>query len=323
MTAYYNEIDPAAVEAIRCLMEDGVIAPGVVDDRSIKDVEANDLRGFTQCHFFAGAGTWSLAARHAGWADTDRLWSASCPCQPFSAAGKGLGADDPRHLWPDLYRLIHTARDTGFGPSVLVGEQVAGKAGYAWFDGVCADLAREGIAARVVDFPALAVDAPHERNRLYWCAVDNANPSWGLQSERRKPTQRGWAGDADAFNLCHPLGAGLEGQRGHGDGSSALASANGGGEQRRSIFGPRESDSEDQKRTYGQSGRPNGSYWSDHEWLICHDGKARRAKPGTCLLVNGLAGRIPAWRLAGNGIVLPAAVEVLAALREVLEMSRT
>ena len=168
--AYYNEIDPAAAYVLRELISRDVIAPGDVDDRSIKDVKPDDLRGYTQCHFFAGAGLWSVAARLAGWPDDRPLWTGSCPCQPFSAAGKGLGADDPRHLWPDFHHLIRSAR-----PPVVMGEQVAGKAGYGWFDGVRADLAGEAYAARAVDIPASAIDAPHQRNRLYWIAMGDGS----------------------------------------------------------------------------------------------------------------------------------------------------
>lgn len=166
--AYYNEMDPAAAQVLRELIARGVIAPGDVDERSIKDVTPDDITGYTQCHFFAGGGLWSVAARLAGWPDDRPLWTGSCPCQPFSAAGKQLGTDDPRHLWPDFHRLIGSCR-----PAVVMGEQVAGAAGYDWFDGVRSDLESEGYQGRAVDIPACAVDAPHQRNRLYWIALDN------------------------------------------------------------------------------------------------------------------------------------------------------
>lgn len=169
MAAFYNEIDPDAAHVLRVLISEGVIAPGVVDTRSIKELTPDDVKGFTQVHFFAGGGLWSVAARLAGWPDDRHLWTGSCPCQPFSAAGKGGGVDDPRHLWPDFFRLIRACR-----PPVVMGEQVAGAPGYGWFDGVRADLAGEGFASRVVDIPACAVDAPHIRQRLYWVAVGDA-----------------------------------------------------------------------------------------------------------------------------------------------------
>lgn len=122
MTAFYNENDPFAAQWLRNLIAAGHIAPGVVDERSIEDVTPDDLRGFTQCHFFAGVGVWSLALRRAGWPDDKPVWTGSCPCQPFSAAGKGNGIKDSRHLWPVWFKLIKQCR-----PPVIFGEQVASK----------------------------------------------------------------------------------------------------------------------------------------------------------------------------------------------------
>ena len=126
MTAYYNEHDPYAAQWLRNLIAAGHIAPGEVDERSIEDVRPQDLAGFSQCHFFAGIGVWSLALRSAGWPDDRAIWTASCPCQPFSAAGKGGGFADERHLWPALHWLIGQCR-----PQHVIGEQVASKDGLA------------------------------------------------------------------------------------------------------------------------------------------------------------------------------------------------
>lgn len=165
MTAYYNEFDPYAAAWLRNLIAAGHIAPGDVDERSIEDVTPDDLRGYTQCHFFAGIGVWSLALRRAGWADDRPVWTGSCPCQPFSAAGKGAGFADERHLWPAFHWLISQRR-----PAVVFGEQVASKDGLGWLDLVQADLEGTGYASGAVDLCAAGVGAPHIRQRLWWVA---------------------------------------------------------------------------------------------------------------------------------------------------------
>jgi site-specific DNA-cytosine methylase len=121
--AYYNEIDPYAAAWMRNLIGRGIIAPGDVDERSIEDVTGDDLKGYGQCHFFAGIGGWSVALRLAGWPDDRPVWTGSCPCQPFSAAGAGKAANDRRHLWPQWFRLIDACR-----PPIIFGEQVASAA---------------------------------------------------------------------------------------------------------------------------------------------------------------------------------------------------
>ncbi len=176
MSAYYNEFEPYAAQWLRNLIAAGHIAPGEVDERSITEVQPDDLRGYTQAHFFSGIGGWSLAMRLAGWDDARPVWTGSCPCQPFSAAGKQRGSDDERHLWPAFFRLIRECR-----PGTVFGEQVAGAAGYAWFDHVAADLEGEGYAAAACDIGAHSVGAPHLRQRLYWVAYTERWPA-----ERRR-----------------------------------------------------------------------------------------------------------------------------------------
>lgn len=191
MAALYNEVDPYAAQWLRNLIAAGHLPAGEVDTRSIVDVRPDDLAGFTQCHFFAGIGGWAYAARLAGWSDDRELWTGSCPCQPFSVAGKRGGVDDVRHLWPDFFRLIRAVR-----PPVVMGEQVAGAAGYGWLDGVVADLATEGYAGRGVDIPACAVDAPHIRSRLYWVAMADADIAGEKYGRiQRGGQQRGAGGD--------------------------------------------------------------------------------------------------------------------------------
>ncbi|HCC6092533.1 DNA cytosine methyltransferase [Citrobacter freundii] len=163
--AYYNEIDTFAAQWLRNLIAGGHIAPGEVDERSIEDVTPDDLRGFTQCHFFAGIGVWSHSLRLAGWPDDKPVWTGSCPCQPFSAAGKGNGFDDERHLWPSFFHLISECR-----PQHIFGEQVASGNANTWFDLVQADMEGLEYAFGIVPFTSAGIGAPHIRERAYWVA---------------------------------------------------------------------------------------------------------------------------------------------------------
>lgn len=185
MTAYYNEHDPVAAHVLRALIADGVIASGDVDTRSIKEVQPGDVRGYAQCHFFAGGGLWSVAARLAGWPDDRSLWTGSCPCQPFSVVGQRKGVNDDRHLWPDFYRLIRAVR-----PTCVVGEQVAGPAGRAWFDQVADDLEANDYACRAVDLTPIAVGGSQVRQRLWFVAC--ANGVTAMRVTESRPQYFSW-----------------------------------------------------------------------------------------------------------------------------------
>ena len=200
MTAYYNENDPKAAAWLCELIKEGHIAPGVVDTRSIEDVRPSELTGFTQCHFFAGIGGWSLALRLAGWPNDRPVWTGSCPCQPFSSAGKRNGLADERHLWPHFHWLIEQCR-----PVTVFGEQVASKDGLAWLDIVQADLENSDYTSGAVDLCAAGFGAPHIRQRLFWVAQSagdrrsrerqagsiEARPDAGRQFERQGTDERG------------------------------------------------------------------------------------------------------------------------------------
>jgi DNA (cytosine-5)-methyltransferase 1 len=188
MTAYYNEIDPYAAQWLRNLIATGHIAPGIVDERSIEDVKLYELTKYTQCHFFAGIGVWSYALRQAGWPDDKPVWTGSCPCQPFSAAGKGAGFDDERHLWPAWQWLIQQCQ-----PAAIFGEQVASKATESWVDLVQTDLEAMGYAFGCVPFPSAGVGAPHLRDRNFWVANSQAN---GFEWPRKFSESSGWDGSS-------------------------------------------------------------------------------------------------------------------------------
>jgi len=165
---YYNENNPYVVQWLRNLIKAKAIPNGIVDDRSIKDVVSKDLKGFIQCHFFAGIAGWSLALKMARWPEDKPVWTGSCPCQPFSVAGKKKGYDDDRHLWPTWRSLIEECQ-----PSTVFGEQVAGNGGLAWFADVSLDLENLNYVIGAADLPVAGLSAPHIRQRLWWVANSN------------------------------------------------------------------------------------------------------------------------------------------------------
>ena len=183
MRAYYNEIDAHAARWLRNLIDAGAIPAGDVDTRSIEDIAPNDLRGYTHCHFFAGIGGWPLALALAGWPASRPVWTGSCPCQPFSAAGRGAGFEDERHLWPAWFHLIRECQ-----PGAVFGEQVAAAIGHEWLDLVQADMEGQGYRVGAAVLGAHSVGAPHRRQRLYWVADTERD-----QQSRQEP-RRGAAG---------------------------------------------------------------------------------------------------------------------------------
>lgn len=170
MAAYYNEFDKNVAQWLRNLIKADLIAPGDVDERSVLEVSKDDLKGYTQCHFFAGIGGWSYALRLAGWPDDQEVWTGSCPCQPFSVAGKGKGFSDERHLWPIWRDLIEEC-----SPSIVFGEQVASKAGRSWLSVVRSEMETLGYGLGAADLCAASAGASHIRQRLWWVANADGN----------------------------------------------------------------------------------------------------------------------------------------------------
>jgi DNA (cytosine-5)-methyltransferase 1 len=302
--AYYNEHDKFAAGWLRELIKAGVIADGEVDERDIQEVQPGDLRGFTQCHFFAGVGVWSYALRTAGWPDDTPVWTGSCPCQSFSASGKRGGFDDPRHLWPAWFRLIRECR-----PGTIFGEQVASKDGLAWLDVVSADLEGAGYAIGAADLCAAGFGAPHIRQRLYFVAdalqsrtgwptasfacsdkpqdrVPRANSSDGRVADADRGS--GFGGEPQPIQRPIPQGS---------DGVLALADAPDEGFQ-----GDRSKDVQGRGNELpAQHGYTNG-FWAEAEWLWCRDQKYRPVEPGTFPLASGTANRVGRLRGYGNAL---------------------
>lgn len=306
---YYNEFDPKAAAWLRELIAQGLIPPGFVDERSIEDVKPNELTGYTQCHFFAGIGGWSLALQLAGWPTDRQVWTGSCPCQPFSAAGKGAGFADERHLWPAFFHLIEQCR-----PAAVFGEQVASRDGLQWLDLVCADLEGAAYAVGAADLCAAGVGAPHIRQRLYWVADSRSSRSLSRAQPRLHRSQEG-SGTRDvkpkrygaACGLEHALCIGRERRE---------APASGNQHDGQASIGPESKYGIGVADTYRFRQHSSGSlhgFWAGADWLGCRDGKLRPVEPGSFPLAHGIPARVAALRGYGNAIVPEVAAQFIAA----------
>jgi len=203
MTSLYNENDKFAARWLRNLIGANLIPPGMVDERSICDVQPSDVAGFRQVHLFAGISGWPLALQLARW--DEPCWTGSCPCQPFSDAGKRGGESDPRHLWPQMFRLVRECR-----PATIFGEQVASKDGLGWLDGVFADLEGIDYACGAAVLPACSVGAPHRRLRIFWTATTwKLGDTDGARQRARRGPQRCERGEAGESLPATGIGAGV------------------------------------------------------------------------------------------------------------------
>ena len=285
---YYNEFDKKKCVMLKQLMADGHISKGDIDDRPIQEVRADELTGYTRCHFFAGVGLWDYALNLAGWPEDKPVWTGSCPCQPFSAAGRQKGKADDRHLWPEWLRLIQEC-----GPATIFGEQVNAAIAKGWLDDVYQGLEAQDYAVGSVVLSASSVGAPHRRERLWFvadsrCQSERSEES-GFSRERQHSEEEGFGtktrnGLADSGTM--------------GDSNSTRPQGHGGFEQ--------EHDAEGREGTERHA-------WQTGVWLDCPDGKQRLIEPSIPLLVNGDSERVGLIHAAGDAIVPQVAAEFIRA----------
>lgn len=305
---YYNEWDNFAAEWLRELIKDGLIPDGEVDTRSIADVRPEDLKGFTQCHFFAGIGGWSRALQLAGWSPDRPVWTGSPPCQPFSTAGKQSGKDDLRHLWPAFFNLIREC-----SPPTIFGEQVASAIRFGWLDDLQRDLEAEGYAAAAVVLPGGAVSAPHKRDRLFFVANScgqRLSRHWGLGKESLSQRREG-----EKRHCTKGCSAIFVGNAEH-DGSYEASDTRGVVKEKNKTKRNRHEVSEQLEGTSRSAITGDICFWEDSEVIYCRDGKCRPipTEPALFPLANGISNRVGILRGAGNAIVPQAAAEIIKAV---------
>lgn len=326
--AFYNDTDAYCCAWLSNLMDAGLITPGVISDKSIHDLTPDDVSGFNRVHAFAGIAGWELALQLAGWGERE-CWTGSCPCQPFSAAGKGKASSDERHLWPIWFELIRSVR-----PAVIFGEQVEAAIGWGWLDLVHSDMEAEGYSIRSAVLPACSVGAPHRRDRLWFvanteigAAIAPSNaPRKGRRGSAEPRTTSTMGGCGHPYcpicygELAHPLPAGRpegrpEPRNGQAAGSGGdLGNAERDGSRRHAGAGVGAQEgaslrSECICTRSSSAARP----WSDLIWLPCTDGKQRPTQPGIFPLASGLRNRVAQLRAAGNSIVPQVAAEFIKA----------
>jgi DNA (cytosine-5)-methyltransferase 1 len=267
------------------------------------------------------------------------------PCQPFSHAGKQRAQDDPRHLWPEMFRLIRECR-----PTWIVGENVTGLINLG-LDEVLSDLEGEGYATRTFNLPACAVGAPHLRQRLFIVAHSDSKsePDKSLDGQEGE-RQLGFGFMADPNSDDGGRGRGSKPPNGgtrlehsgggtqrvvadpkkvHGQGSiiqgsqqrqdkgslgersSTLANTKRPGtgmEEHRGSGQRRESPNPPQPEVLRQEDGAGGP-----EGLATNSGRPEEwweVEPSVGRLVDGLPNRIPQLRALGNAIVPQIAKEI-------------
>ena len=225
----------------------------------------------------------------AGWVGgADCILTGGFPCQPFSQAGRRQGTADNRYLWPQMFRVIRE-----FKPTWVIAENVRGLV--TWNEGmvleqVCADLESEGYEVQPIIIPAVAVNAPHRRDRIWFIANRNGERGGTQRHGYNQDGQESYEGRQEQPQY-----------RSNGQSGNATYTESW---RRRSQGG--EMDSQ------GQSARNSG--W-DRPWIevaaelcIVDDG-----------LPNGLV-RPRGWRnaalkAAGNAIVPQVAIQIMQAIK--------
>lgn len=249
-TVCYVEREAACAAILAASMEQGCLAPAPIWS-DLRTFDGRRWRGVVDCII------------------------GGYPCQPFSFAGRRLGAADERHLWPDIARIVEEVE-----PCICGFENVAGHLGLG-FDVVRADLRRMGYRVTAGLFTAAEVGAPHKRERLFILAVADSD-GCGRRTQGNTsiaPVGFDWGGVqlADSENVGHERQRTTREWR-HGP-ENVCDGALG-------IFPPGPGDREQWERI-----------------LAVRPDLAPATQPGVCGVDDGSASRLDRLRALGNGVV--------------------
>ncbi len=212
------------------------------------------------------------------------------PCQPFSVAGKQLGKDDERHLWPVVASLIRTIE-----PPVCFFENVRGHLSLG-FSEVAGDLQRMGYTVKAGLFSAAECGATHGRERLFILAYrnDNGRGCGGHDNGKRQPCplEERQPAATHQNGLVAQFGAGADG--------TIVADGAGVGNQwcEQCRSGKRECQKAVCERNCAVGAFPPAPNATD-EWASVPD----HLKPTVLRMADGLAERVDRIRACGNGVV--------------------
>lgn len=212
------------------------------------------------------------------------------PCQPFSQAGKRRGTADNRYLWPEMFRVIQIAK-----PQWVVAENVPGIINIqdgVVFEQVCTDLEAEGYEVQAFVIPALAVNAPHRRDRL-WIVANSQHPRWN-QAEATRQNSRPQSESSTRQELPVYESTGADSLRSSQSGRDKTTT-----HSRR----PQQGHTQESKRSSSDITRRS---WAN-DWV--------EVAAEFCGVDDGLPNRVDRIKALGNAIVPQIAVEILELLK--------
>jgi len=224
------------------------------------------------------------------------------PCQPFSAAGRRRGTADDRYKWPEMFEVIRNVR-----PNWVVAENVRGLV--TWNDGmvleqVCADLESEGYEVQPIIIPAVAVNAPHRRDRVWIIAHSERS------TDRGTPGQHGSQTEAERLQERNEVGQPSKPSEIRDDTNTRREH---GRQRTRSEVRPKIKEPTRTQREYPDWSRN----WQEVAFATCND----TVDDGLSRIMDGTTISRSKWRQGslkayGNAIVPQVAMQIFKAIKE-------